>query len=120
MIELCQAPALVLLDEVGTGTDPEEGSALGVAVVDHFRRVCGAHVMATTHYSGLKMYAGNEAGVLNASVEFDEKTLRPTYRLVVGVARAPFRVADWRRVGVPGKRGGVSLGGGKGVSGPGH
>jgi DNA mismatch repair protein MutS2 len=80
MIELCAAPALVLLDEVGTGTDPEEGSALGVAVVDHFRRVCGAHVIATTHYGGLKMYAANEEGVLNASVEFDEKTLRPTYR----------------------------------------
>ncbi|HET6671642.1 MAG TPA: hypothetical protein VFH15_15545, partial [Pyrinomonadaceae bacterium] len=72
MIEICEAPALVLLDEVGTGTDPEEGSALGVAVVDYFRKSCGAHVMATTHYSGLKMYAGNEAGVLNASVEFDE------------------------------------------------
>ena len=86
MIEICEAPALVLLDEVGTGTDPEEGSALGVAVVDYFRRACAAHVMATTHYSGLKMYAGNEAGVLNASVEFDEKTLRPTYRLIVGVA----------------------------------
>ena len=55
MIESCRAPALILLDEVGTGTDPEEGSALGVAVVDHFRRVCAAHVIATTHYSGLKM-----------------------------------------------------------------
>ncbi|HEY6660120.1 MAG TPA: hypothetical protein VI031_03225, partial [Pyrinomonadaceae bacterium] len=64
MIDLCEAPALVLLDEVGTGTDPEEGSALGVAVVDHFRRACSAHVIATTHYSGLKMYAGNEEGVL--------------------------------------------------------
>ena len=63
MIEICEAPALVLLDEVGTGTDPEEGSALGVAVVDHFRRVCNAHVIATTHYSGLKMYAGTEEGV---------------------------------------------------------
>src|SRR5438309_11419137 len=55
MIERCEMPALILLDEVGTGTDPEEGSALGVAVVDHFRRACGAHVMATTHYGGLKM-----------------------------------------------------------------
>ena len=59
------------LDEVGTGTDPEEGSALGVAVVDHFKKR-GAHVVATTHYSGLKMYAANEPGVLNASVEFEE------------------------------------------------
>jgi DNA mismatch repair protein MutS2 len=102
MIELCGAPALVLLDEVGTGTDPEEGSALGVAVVDHFRRACGAHVIATTHYSGLKMYAGNEEGVINASVEFDEKTLRPTYRLVVGVAGASSGLEIARRFGVPG------------------
>ncbi|HET9478974.1 MAG TPA: hypothetical protein VFO72_06500, partial [Pyrinomonadaceae bacterium] len=101
MIEVCEAPALVLLDEVGTGTDPEEGSALGVAVVDHFRRVCGAHVIATTHYSGLKMYAGNEEGVINASVEFDEKTLRPTYRLVVGVAGASSGLEIARRFGVP-------------------
>ena len=101
MLELCEAPALVLLDEVGTGTDPEEGSALGVAVVDHFRRVCGAHVIATTHYSGLKMYAGNEEGVINASVEFDEKTLRPTYRLIVGIAGASSGLEIARRFGVP-------------------
>ena len=103
MIEICEAPALVLLDEVGTGTDPEEGSALGVAVVDHFRRMCSAHVMATTHYSGLKMYAGNEEGVLNASVEFDEKTLRPTYRLVVGVAGSSSGLEIARRFGIPDK-----------------
>jgi DNA mismatch repair protein MutS2 len=103
MIELCKAPALVLLDEVGTGTDPEEGSALGVAVVDHFRKACGAQVMATTHYSGLKMYAANEAGVLNASVEFDEKTLQPTYRLIVGVAGASSGLEIARRFGIPGK-----------------
>jgi DNA mismatch repair protein MutS2 len=103
MIEICEAPALVLLDEVGTGTDPEEGSALGVAVVDHFRRTCGAHVIATTHYSGLKMYAGNEEGVVNASVEFDEKTLRPTYRLLVGVAGASSGLEIARRFGVPGE-----------------
>jgi DNA mismatch repair protein MutS2 len=101
MIQSCEAPALVLLDEVGTGTDPEEGSALGVAVVDHFRRVCGAHVIATTHYSGLKMYAANEAGVLNASVEFDEKTLRPTYRLIVGVAGSSSGLEIARRFGIP-------------------
>src|SRR4030095_6461836 len=103
MIEICQSPALILLDEVGTGTDPEEGSALGVAVVDHFRRVCGAQVMATTHYGGLKMYAANEAGVLNASVEFDEKTLQPTYRLIVGVAGSSCGLEIARRFGIPGK-----------------
>ncbi|MEK6334343.1 MAG: Smr/MutS family protein [Acidobacteriota bacterium] len=100
MIESCESPALVLLDEVGTGTDPEEGSALGVAVVDHFRRR-GAHVLATTHYSGLKMYAGNEPGVLNASVEFDEKTLRPTYRLLVGVAGSSSGLEIAQRFGIP-------------------
>jgi DNA mismatch repair protein MutS2 len=101
MIELCAAPALVLLDEVGTGTDPEEGSALGVAVVDHFRRACGAHVLATTHYSGLKMYAATEDAVINASVEFDEKTLKPTYRLLVGLAGASSGIEIARRFGFP-------------------
>ena len=101
MTALCEAPALVLLDEVGTGTDPEEGSALGVAVVDYFRRVCDAQVMATTHYGGLKMYAGNEAGVINASVEFDEKTLRPTYRLLVGLAGSSSGLEIARRFGIP-------------------
>ena len=101
MIELCEAPALVLLDEVGTGTDPEEGSALGVAVVDHFRRACGAHVLATTHYSGLKMYAANEDAVINASVEFDEKSLKPTYRLLVGIAGSSSGLEIARRFGFP-------------------
>jgi DNA mismatch repair protein MutS2 len=101
MIELCRAPALVLLDEAGTGTDPEEGSALGVAVVDHFRRACGAHVIATTHYSGLKMYAANEEGVANASVEFDERTLEPTYRLLVGVAGSSSGLEIARRFRLP-------------------
>ncbi|HZG53175.1 MAG TPA: Smr/MutS family protein [Pyrinomonadaceae bacterium] len=101
MLELCRQPALVLLDEVGTGTDPEEGSALGVAVVDHFRRACGAHVVATTHYSGLKQYAANESGVLNASVEFDERTLQPTYRLLVGLAGSSSGIEIAGRFGFP-------------------
>lgn len=100
MIETCELPALVLLDEVGTGTDPEEGSALGVAVVDHFKQR-GAHVLATTHYSGLKMFAANEPGVLNASVEFDEKTLQPTYRLLVGLAGSSSGLEIARRFGIP-------------------
>jgi DNA mismatch repair protein MutS2 len=109
MIEICKAPALVLLDEVGTGTDPEEGSALGVAVVDHFRKACSAQVMATTHYSGLKMYAANEASVLNASVEFDEKTLQPTYRLIVGVAGSSSGLEIAKRFGIPGSVTNVAL-----------
>ncbi len=100
MIESCEAPALVLLDEVGTGTDPEEGSALGVAFVDHFKQR-GAQVLATTHYAGLKIYAANEAGVLNASVEFDEKTLRPTYRLLVGIAGSSSGLEIAQRFGIP-------------------
>jgi DNA mismatch repair protein MutS2 len=100
MIELCETPALVLLDEVGTGTDPEEGSALGVAVVDHFKQH-GVHVLATTHYSGLKMYAANQPGVLNASVEFNEQTLRPTYRLLVGVAGSSSGLEIAQRFGIP-------------------
>src|SRR5260370_14520483 len=101
MIQSCERPAVVLLDEVGTGTDPEEGSALGVAGVDHFRKALGAHVIGTTHYTGLKMYAANEEGVVNASVEFDEKTLRPTYRLVVGVAGSSSGIEIARRFGIP-------------------
>src|SRR5918911_78460 len=101
MAELCRRPALVLLYEVGTGTDPEAGSALGVAVVDHFRRACGAHVIATTHYSGLKQYAANEAGVQNASVEFYERTLQPTYRLLVGLAGSSSGLEIAQRFGFP-------------------
>jgi len=100
MIESCETPALILLDEVGTGTDPEEGSALGVAVVDHFKQR-GGHVLATTHYAGLKIYAANESGVLNASVEFDEKTLRPTYRLLVGIAGSSSGLEIAQRFGIP-------------------
>src|SRR5262244_1297866 len=93
-------PALVLLDEVGTGTDPEEGSALGVARVDYFRER-GAHVIVTTHYSGLKMYATNTPGVINASVEFDERTLKPTYHLLTGLAGSSSGIEIARRFGLP-------------------
>ncbi len=94
------SPALVLLDEVGTGTDPEEGSALGVAMVDYFRER-GAHVIVTTHYSGLKMYATNREDVINASVEFDERTLKPTYRLLAGLAGSSSGIEIARRFGLP-------------------
>lgn len=101
MMRECRNPALVLLDEVGTGTDPEEGSALGVAIVDHFRRECGAQVIASTHYRGLKIYATNDESVINASVEFDEKTLQPTYRLLMGLAGASSGIEIARRFGLP-------------------
>ena len=100
MIRECRPPSLVLLDEAGTGTDPEEGSALGVAIVDHFRRSCGSQVIASTHYRGLKIYAANDPGVVNASVEFDEKTLQPTYRLLLGLAGASSGIEIARRFGI--------------------
>ena len=93
-------PALVLLDEVGTGTDPDEGAALGVAIVDYFRQR-GVLTIATTHYNPLKIWASQVPGVLNASVEFDEKTLRPTYRLITGVAGASSGLEIARRMNVP-------------------
>ncbi len=96
----CVSPSLVLLDEAGTGTDPEEGSALGVAIVDHFRRACGSQVIASTHYRGLKIYAANDPGVVNASVEFDEKTLQPTYKLLLGLAGASSGIQIASRFGI--------------------
>lgn len=100
MADRVTPPALVLIDEVGTGTDPEEGSALAVAIVDFFRRR-GATTIATTHYGGLKIWASETEGVLNASVEFDEATLRPTYRLITGVAGASSGLEIARRMKLP-------------------
>ncbi|MGZ4787075.1 MAG: endonuclease MutS2 [Terriglobales bacterium] len=76
--------SLVLLDELGSATDPEEGAALAVSIADHFRNV-GAITIISTHHTSLKVYAANNPGVLNAAVGFDEKTLQPTYELRVGV-----------------------------------
>jgi DNA mismatch repair protein MutS2 len=76
-------PALVLLDEVGSGTDPIEGGALGVAIVDHFRRR-GATVIATSHYDQLKTYASTTAGVSSAAFGFELATFAPTYQLIYG------------------------------------
>lgn len=101
MMEICESPSLVLLDEVGTGTDPEEGSALGVAVVDYFQKSFGAQVLASTHYRGLKIYAANNETVQNASVEFDDKTLQPTYRLLTGIPGASAGIEIAKRFGIP-------------------
>lgn len=76
--------ALVLIDELGAATSPEEGAALGIALLEHFRQR-GALTVATTHHERLKAYAASTPGVMNAAVEFDEEKLRPTYRLLLGV-----------------------------------
>ena len=85
---------------MGTGTAPEEGAALAVALLDEFRaRRC--LVLATTHHDRLKTYASTTPGVLNASVEFDEERLAPTYRLRVGVPGGSSGIAIARRLGLP-------------------
>jgi DNA mismatch repair protein MutS2 len=91
--------SLVLLDELGSATDPEEGAALAVAIASHFGRI-GCMTVISTHHTSLKVYGANTAGVINASVGFDEATLLPTYELKIGVPGASAGINIAQRLGL--------------------
>jgi DNA mismatch repair protein MutS2 len=93
------AESLVLLDELGSATDPEEGAALAVAIAEHFRRI-GCITVISTHHTSLKVFGANTAGVVNASVGFDEATLQPTYELKIGVPGASAGINIAQRLGL--------------------
>jgi DNA mismatch repair protein MutS2 len=100
MLDVATDRSLILVDEMGTGTAPEEGAALAVALLEEFR-TRRALTLATTHHDRLKAYASTTPGIVNAAMEFDEENLRPTYRLLVGVPGTSSGIEIARRLGLP-------------------